>query len=141
MTLTRFHHPDLVKDFTNDVFLKNLNDHFFNKHNFSHGKQEPDYEVVEEEKEFLLEVAVPGMSKKDIDVEIDNGILTIATKERKEEDKRKGFAAVEFYKNFQLSKKINQDKITAKVDNGLLSICLPKVDTEVKKPTRKIDLL
>lgn len=141
MTLTRFHHPDLVKDFTNDVFLKNLNDHFFNKHSFSFGKQEPNYEVIEEEKEFLLEVAVPGMSKKDIDVQIDNGILTIATKERDEKDKRKGFAAAEFHKTFQLSKKVNQDKITAKVENGVLSIYLPKVDAEVKKPTRKIDLV
>lgn len=138
MTLTRFNNSDLVKDFSNDVFLRNLSENLFGKNSFACTENEPNYKVIEQEKSYALEVAIPGLSKDDINIKLDNGILTVETTEREEKDERTGFASLEFSKTFQLSKKVNQDKIEAKIENGLLSINLPKIEAEIKKPTRTI---
>ena len=92
------------------------------------------------------EQAVPGMTKDDFKVNVDeNNNLTICMEkkeEKKEEKKDKKYLRREFsYSKFQqtilLPENVEKDKISAKVEHGILSIEIPKVKEEEKQKTSK----
>ena len=89
---------------------------------------------------FSLEIAVPGLTKNDLKIDVENGLLTISTIKKEEETPKTGFAAHQFVKKFRLSKSINQEAIAAHTENGLLTITLPKVESAVPKPARSIEI-
>ena len=83
------------------------------------------YHLDKNEKSYTLEIAVPGLSKKDLKVKMIKGKLNISG--GKKDDRW----CDEFDKTFNLPEGINVKKIKAKVENGLLSIDLPiKEDVE-----------
>ena len=110
----------------------------------------PAVNVKEDEKAYTMEVAVPGIKKEFCRVNINaDGNLDIAIEnkmEHKEEDKKQHYLRREFsYSNYQqtyvLPDDIVKDNIAAKVDNGVLTITMPKVNKdEVKKIQRQIDI-
>ena len=110
----------------------------------------PAVNVKEDEKAYTMEVAVPGIKKEFCRVNINaDGNLDIAIEnkmEHKEEDKKQHYLRREFsYSNYQqtyvLPDDIVKDNIAAKVDDGVLTITMPKVTKEdVKKIQRKIDI-
>ena len=110
----------------------------------------PAVNVKEDAKASTMEVAVPGIKKEFCRVNInEDGNLDIAIEnkmEHKEEDKKQHYLRREFsYSNYQqtyvLPDDIVKDNIAAKVDNGVLTITMPKVTKdEVKKIQRQIDI-
>ena len=104
----------------------------------------------EDAKAYTMEVAVPGIKKEFCRVNINaDGNLDIAIEnkmEHKEEDKKQHYLRREFsYSNYQqtyvLPDDIVKDNISAKVDDGVLTITMPKVTKDdVKKIQRKIDI-
>ena len=110
----------------------------------------PAVNVKEDAKAYTMEVAVPGIKKEVCRVNINaDGNLDIAIEnkmEHKEEDKKQHYLRREFsYSNYQqtyvLPEDIVKDNIAAKVDNGVLTITMPKVTKdEVKKIQRQIDI-
>ena len=110
----------------------------------------PAVNVKEDAKAYTMEVAVPGIKKEFCRVNInEDGNLDIAIEnkmEHKEEDKKQHYLRSEFsYSNYQqtyvLPDDIVKDNIAAKVDNGVLTITMPKVTKdEVKKIQRQIDI-
>ena len=110
----------------------------------------PAVNVKEDAKAYTMEVAVPGIKKEFCRVNInEDGNLDIAIEnkmEHKEEDKKQHYLRREFsYSNYQqtyvLADDIVKDNIAAKVDNGVLTITMPKVTKdEVKKIQRQIDI-
>ena len=110
----------------------------------------PAVNVKEDAKAYTMEVAVPGIKKEFCRVNINaDGNLDIAIEnkmEHKEEDKKQHYLRREFsYSNYQqtyvLPEDIVKDNIAAKVDNGVLTITMPKVSKqEVKKIQRQIDI-
>ena len=110
----------------------------------------PAVNVKEDAKAYTMEVAVPGIKKEFCRVNInEDGNLDIAIEnkmEHKEEDKKQHYLRREFsYSNYQqtyvLPDDIVKDNIAAKVDNGVLTITMPKVTKdEVKKIQRQIDI-
>ena len=110
----------------------------------------PAVNVNEDAKAYTMEVAVPGIKKEFCRVNInEDGNLDIAIEnkmEHKEEDKKQHYLRREFsYSNYQqtyvLPDDIVKDNISAKVDNGVLTITMPKVTKdEVKKIQRQIDI-
>jgi len=94
---------------------------------------------------FVLEMAVPGFNKEDIKIEVDDGILVVRG-EKKEEDKqeekgrwmRREFHIVKFQRAFTLPDMVDADNITAKYENGILIINLPKIPEAQEKPARLI---
>ena len=110
----------------------------------------PAVTVKEDAKAYTMEVAVPGIKKEFCRVNInEDGNLDIAIEnkmEHKEEDKKQHYLRREFsYSNYQqtyvLPDDIVKDNIAAKVDNGVLTITMPKVTKdEVKKIQRQIDI-
>ncbi len=102
-------------------------------------KSKPATNVMETEKEFKLQVLIPGWNKKEVKIEIDKNILSISgEKESKDEDFiRKEFKTDAFERAFQLPKDINFEKISAKQENGILEISIPK-DLEKKAKVQRL---
>lgn len=106
----------------------------------------PSINVIETEKDYKVEVAAPGMTKEDFNIRLDEDANLIISMEKKSEnnDKKEGrYLRREFsYSKFQqamiLPENVEKEKITAKVDNGVLTISIPKKEEETKTPASKV---
>ncbi|NNM94024.1 MAG: Hsp20/alpha crystallin family protein [Bacteroidia bacterium] len=104
----------------------------------------PSVNIVETSNNFQIEMAAPGMEKKDFKVEVDNGVLTISSeKENEKEEKGKNYTRKEFSYNafsrsFSLPENCLPEKISAAYDNGLLTLTLPKQEVSISKPKKEI---
>ena len=108
----------------------------------------PATNIRETDKEFVLELAAPGMQKKDFFVDICDGYLEIKvekeTTEEKEEEMftRREYNFNSFYRSFFLPETLHTEKIKAEYVDGLLKIHLPKkVGVEKKKAVKKIQVV
>ncbi len=109
----------------------------------------PAINVKESDKGYTVELAAPGMKKEDFDVHInDEGNLLIKMEnkqEKKEEDKnsrylRREFSYTKFEQTLILPDNVNKSEIKARVDNGVLTVDLPKVEEVKEKIARRIEI-
>ena len=106
----------------------------------------PAVNIREDEKKFTLDLAVPGMDKKDLQIEIHEDVITISSehKEEKEESrddfKRREFSYASFCRSFYLPENVNKDKIEAKYNDGILTVELPKEVEEKAKISRQVKI-
>ncbi len=124
----------LVKRNSSD-YLPSIFDAFFNDseiNNNSASFTNPDFNVYENEKEFVIEAAVPGLEKKDFKIEVNENILNISSeKEIKESSNNQkyyhfGFRYGSFKKSYSLPDNVNKEKISANYDQGILTLLIPK---------------
>ena len=129
--------PTMFEDFFNTDFMPRAN------------TTAPAVNVKEDEKSYVMELAAPGIKKEYCRVSInDEGNLTIAIEnkqEHKHEDKhhhylRREFSYSNYEQNYTLPEDVVKDKISAKVENGILTITLPKVKKEEKKEAKAIEI-
>lgn len=96
--------------------------------------------IKETEKEYKLELVVPGFTKEDIKIEVEDNLLVISAKveDSTTEEKwfRKEFAKKSFVRSFNVPEDALIEGITAKVENGVLFMNIPKTIPE--KKTKKI---
>jgi HSP20 family protein len=108
------------------------------------GANLPAVNIRENEKDYELELAVPGMKKDDFNVEVDNNIMTISAEVNTETDvseenyTRREFSFTSFKRSFTLPETINEDKIKASYVDGILKFTLPKKEEALPKPKRMI---
>lgn len=100
--------------------------------------QVPLANIYENDTSHIIELAVPGLNKKDIKIELLENKLIISAevkKETKENEKsvRKEFSYQTFKRSFNLPKLVDMEKIEAKNENGLLTVSIPKKEEEIKK--------
>ncbi|MEP2689106.1 Hsp20/alpha crystallin family protein [Maribacter dokdonensis] len=106
----------------------------------------PAVNIKENEKEYYLELFVPGRSKEDFTIEIDEAVLTISSEIKKEKEEvndnytRKEFSISSFKRSFTLPDTIATDKIDANYEGGILKFNLPKKEEALPKPKRMIEL-
>ncbi len=107
----------------------------------------PAANIQEKEDKFVLELAAPGKSKKDFNIELDNDVLTISSvHEDKKEDKdgenftRKEYSYESFTRSFTIPESVESNKIKANYQNGILKLDLPKRDEAKTQPKRMIDI-
>lgn len=106
----------------------------------------PAVNIKENEKDFELELAVPGRKKDDFSIEVDKDVLTISSEVKSEENEseenytRREFTYSSFKRAFTLPKTIDGEKIEATYENGLLKFVLPKKKEALPKPKRMIEL-
>lgn len=115
-------------------------DEFFNESlNQRRDSFMPSVDISETEKEFEVSVALPGMKKEDIHVDLENGRLTISGERKFEnEENGKNYHRVEtgfgsFNRSFQLPDSIDEESISAKYQDGVLNITINKSEEKVKK--------
>ncbi|MCR4681299.1 MAG: Hsp20 family protein [Bacteroidales bacterium] len=110
----------------------------------------PAVNVKEDEKGYTMEIAAPGIKKEfcRVNVDDDNNLcVAIENKmEHKEEDKKNRYLRREFsYSNYEqrymLPDDVKKDEISAKVEDGILTVTLPKMKVEEKKLARSIEIL
>jgi HSP20 family protein len=114
----------------------------------------PSINVIESEKEFIVEVAAPGMTKSDFNIRIDeNENLVISmekqadTKSDDKKDKKEGrylrreFSYSKFQQTLILPDNVKKDKVSAKMEHGVLTITIPKeTESETRKSERLIEI-
>ena len=92
----------------------------------------PAVDIKEEDKQFILIADIPGVDPKDIEVHMENGILTIkGERESEKKTEREGYKRIErehgvFYRRFTMPDGVNAEGIEAKSNNGVLTVRIPK---------------
>ncbi len=98
----------------------------------------PPVDIYETDNELVLKAELPGVDIKDIEITVEDGILTIKGERKFEEEvKRENYHRIEraygrFIRSFTLPNVVDVDKISAKMENGVLKIVMPK--KEESKP-------
>ncbi len=129
--------PSSLDRFWDDDFWKNNTE-----------SEAPALNVKENDKEFKLEISIPGYEKKDIKVNVDRNILTIsANKEVKNEEKdenekilRQDFRVSSFYRSFTMPENVDSEKIQAEEKNGILCLTLPKMEKALENTQKSIEI-
>jgi len=125
--------PTLMDRFFTDQWLDN-----FWGENYS--RFSPSVNISEDEKSFHVEIAAPGIEKKDFQVNVEENRLVISYEhkvesEDKNEDKkylRREFTSASFSKSFTLPENAEADKIAASYQNGILTVEIPKAKEKSK---------
>ncbi len=133
--------PDMTRDFFNDDFFYPV---VKRNTNFSNT---PAVNISEEEDRFTIELAVPGIDKKDLQINLKDDLLTISAecneeKNEKEEGKltRQEFNYRSFCRSFSLPETVDQEKIKAAHKNGILTINIPKLEESKANLSRDINI-
>ena len=107
----------------------------------------PAVNIREDENAFVVEVAAPGLDKKDFSVELNEDLLIISshkeTEQKKENERilKKEFSFKSFTRTFHLPDEgIDRDKISAKYENGILTILIPKEKEKKIKASKEIKI-
>lgn len=113
----------------------------FNGHGIAGGFA-PKFDISETDKAIEVNAELPGMEEKDIDISIENNVLSIRGEKRSEEKKdEKNYHLTErsygtFQRRFSLPEGVDLDKVKAKFNNGVLTMELPKTAESRKKVTK-----
>ena len=103
--------------------------------------------TIEKQNQYLLEIAVPGMDKKDFEIEIENDLISVSSSSKEESEikdsfnyNRQEFNYNSFHRTFSLPKEVDQSKIKAIYTNGILTITLPKLKEVISKSRKLIEV-
>lgn len=131
-------------NFLEDFFNRDLPSVFTS--NFNNGYTLPKVNIKETADDFMVEMAVPGLKKSDFNIDIDNQVLSISTEIKEENEQqeenytRREFGYSSFKRSFTLPESVNEEKINATYNEGILSILLPKKEEAKRKPARNIHI-
>ena len=123
-----------------------FNDFFDNDWMVKANATAPAINVVESDKDYKVEVAVPGMTKEDFNIHLgdENELVISMEKKVENEDKenkkylRREFSYTKFQQSLYLPDNVDKEKITANVANGVLTIELPKYSQEEKAKINRV---
>jgi HSP20 family protein len=106
----------------------------------------PRCDVTERDDAIVVHAELPGVDVKDMEVTVENGVLTLRGEkrsERKEEEKGRTYSE-RFFGSFErrlaIPESVDVDRIEAKLKDGVLEVTLPKRAPEPKEPGRKIEI-
>lgn len=132
------------------VFSDFFDKEFGNWSNYNFSKTEttlPAVNIVENQTEFVVEVAAPGLKKEDFEIQIHDNVLTISSERRDEKEEseknysRREYKYLAFKRSFTLPKDLIDDKkVEAKYENGELLITIPKKEEAKEKEPLKISV-
>ena len=126
-----FNYSDLLNNFFNDDYNATKNSN-------------PKVNVKEEDGMFELEMAIPGVSKKEIEINVNSDVLKIShssSDQKVETDfSHREFGYSNFERSFRPPDSIDVEKIDAKMENGILRIKLPKKEEAIYKGPKEIKI-
>ncbi|MDX1365777.1 Hsp20/alpha crystallin family protein [Arenibacter latericius] len=128
-------------------------DDFFNEglpsifsQNFNSGISLPKVNIKETADAYFVEMAIPGLKKSDFKIDLDNQVLSISTEMEEENEHKDGnytrreFGYSSFKRSFSLPESVDEDKIKANYNEGILNVRLPKKEEAKQKPARTIKI-
>lgn len=132
MTLVRYN------PYRNLVSLPRQLNRFFNDFgldaDFSDTVWSPNVDIAETDDQYELKAEIPGLSKKEIKISVENNVLTLSgEKKHEEETNKKNFHRIEtsygrFERSFQLPEQVKAEEIKARYNNGVLTVEIPKAE-------------
>lgn len=132
------HWPSLLTDF--------LGKELAATESFGKGFSIPAVNVAELGDRFQIEVAAPGLTRKDFNIEVNNNVLSISSEKEEKSDENKStyhrreFSYFSFQRSFALPEMVDIDKISATHSDGILKIEIPKKEEAKQKPSRVIEI-
>lgn len=135
------YNQNLFSDFFDNFIYNELNKRDYLKF------KTPDINVLEDEKFFLVEFAVPGKKKNDFSIEIDKNILSVGLDESKLTNSnpdlysRREFGFESFNRTFNLPEIVDTNKIDANYEDGILKIKLNKKKTDLVRSKKVIKVM
>ena len=124
-----------------------FNDFFYNNNMPKANATAPAINVLENENEYTVELAAPGLRKEDFDISINNDGDLVIKMEKKNEVKdekahylRREFAYSKYEQTLILPDDVNKDEVGAKMNDGVLNSTLPKLNKSVQKVARQIEV-
>src|SRR5690554_6383762 len=105
----------------------------------------PSVNISENEKEFDIEMAVPGFKKEDFKINLEKSVLTVSlAKSEKKKEESKRYSKREFYfetfsSSFTLPENVDEEKVSAEYIDGILKVSISKKEEEIEK-VRVIDV-
>ena len=131
--------PMITKRSFRPFFMPSLfEDEMFPSLSGSSNITKPAVNIREDEKKYSLELAVPGIDKKDLKIEVNEDILTISMEQKQENEeevsgyKRREFSYASFCRSFYLPEDTNRDKIDASYKDGILTVDLHKTEEKAR---------
>lgn len=131
--------PSIVDEFFGRDFMPDL----FESQT---GVNMPSVNIIEGKDDYRIEVAAPGLEKKDFKINLENNVLTITSeKEEKSEEERerymrREFSYSSFTRSFSLPQSVDTANITANHKDGVLMITIPKREDAKVKPAKQIEI-
>lgn len=131
--------PSIVDEFFGRDLMPDLFD-------FETGVNMPSVNIIEGKEDYRIEVAAPGLDKKDFKLNLDNNVLTITSeKEDKREEEKERYMRREFHyssfkRSFTLPQSVDAANITANHNNGVLTIVIPKREEAKQKQAKQIEI-
>ena len=119
-----------------NIFEKMVDDKFF--FDYDNNDFRPSVDINESDNAFMISADLPGIEKSDIEVKVEeNTLILIANRHIDKSKTNEKFHYNErrfgtFSRSFKLPKTVKEEKITAKLDNGVLSIVIPKTEDAIK---------
>ena len=147
MTLIKSNSSNPIPQFFDDFFTRNRHDWGLDNF-FSEGSTLPAVNLRETNDDYVIEMAAPGMTKEDFNIELDNGRLSISAQQEQKtvsdhESKvhRQEFSYQTFTRSFFLSNEVvDESKIKANYKNGVLEVVIPKKEEMKKLPPKTIKI-
>ena len=118
---------------------------FFGNRPSSQRSSLPAVNISEDEKSFMVDVVSPGFKKDDFKIKVDDDMLTISAEaknessEERKEYSRREYSYSSFTRSFRLPDNAKEDEISAKYNEGILHITIPKTNQE-QKTTKEINI-
>jgi len=138
--------PTITRRSYRPFYMPNLFDDDFFPTLTNRTSSMPAVNIREDEMNYFLELAIPGIDKKDLKIDINEDVLTISSEtkneveENKDGYKRKEFSYSSFCRSFYIPENVNRDKIEANYKDGILSVGLPKQEEEKNKVSRQLTI-
>ncbi len=107
---------------------------------------QPSVNIKETEDNFDIEVAAPGLTKEQFNIDVEDNVLTISAEQKSENEDsndnytRREFSYSSFKRSFNLPDTIQDDAIEAKYEDGVLRLTLPKKEEAKPQPPRRIEI-
>ena len=144
MTLVKVNHPanrtfDLFRDLMNEIpstVSKSFREDILHY---------PPVNIIDNAERYSLELSAPGFDKVDFSIKLERNLLTISAEKKTESEENNGkvlrreFSAKSFNRTFTVDEKIDADKISAKYENGILTVDLAKKEPAIPE-TKQITI-
>ncbi len=142
MNLVRFQNPryNVNRSLVDELFNSFLKNDYHENYLQNCGNQ-PATNVLETEKDFRIELLLPGFPKEDVKMNYHKNVLTIKVEKEEVKDEKKEeykyehreFGAFNFEKNFKVPNSVNAENIQAQFEDGILRVILPKKEEALEK--------
>jgi HSP20 family protein len=133
----------LARRFYSDPTMRLFDDIFNDMLSSSTTARMPKHNVIENDKEFLIEMSLAGVKKEDISIDIDKDVMTIKAERKEVKDaqyNRKQTYFGQYERMFVLPDGIDKEHISASLVDGMLNVIVPKLAGDTKLSKLKIEI-